>query len=192
MSLIKLQLSHLHQLYLIVSIGRNSVIKDRVIIKEGTIIGNDVEFREGAIVDQISDEVVKNNEFISLRHDSYVKIGDKSKIGVGTTIARGCLGKPEIGSGSRICDHVFVSHGVKIGDNTYIASGSNISRSAKIGNNIRIGPSVTITNNITISDGASITIGSVVVQDVTKSSRVTGNFAIDHVKFMKSWIRKIK
>ena len=177
-----------------VSIGKNSVIKDRVIIKKGAIIGNNVEIREGAIIGpEISEEVVKDNEFISLKHDSYVKIGDNSKIGVGTTIARGCLGKPtEIGSGSRICDHVFISHGVKIGDNTYIASGSNVSGSAKIGNNIWIGPSVTITNNITISDGASITIGSVVVQDVTKSSKVTGNFAVDHVRFMKDWIRKIK
>lgn len=54
-----------------------------------------------------------------------------------------------------------------------------------IGDNVWIGPGVTITNGIEVGNKASISIGSVVTKSVNDGSTVTGNFAIDHSKFIE-------
>jgi len=57
---------------------------------------------------------------------------------------------------------------------------------------VSIGPSASISSaGIVIGDKAVITTGSVVTQDVAPGQRVTGNFAIDHDKFI-AFLRGIR
>jgi UDP-3-O-[3-hydroxymyristoyl] glucosamine N-acyltransferase len=114
-------------------------------------------------------------------------------MGVGTVIARGLFGLPtHIGERRRICDKVYIAHCGQVGNDNYIASGSNLSGSVTVGNELWIGPGILVTNGITISDNANVTLGAVVASNVKPGERVAGHFAIDHVKFMKDWIRKKK
>ena len=62
---------------------------------------------------------------------------------------------------------------------------------SKIGDDVLIGPSASITSGLTIGDGAFITVGSVITKDVMAGTRVTGNFAIDHQKFI-TFIKSIR
>ncbi len=59
-----------------------------------------------------------------------------------------------------------------------------VAGSAKIGDDVWIGPSASVSSGVEIGDGASITLGSVVTKNVAPGQRVTGNFAIDHDKFI--------
>ena len=54
------------------------------------------------------------------------------------------------------------------------------------------GLSATIRNGITIGNGARINLGSVVTKDVTLGESVTGNFAINHSKFLLNLKNQIK
>jgi acetyltransferase-like isoleucine patch superfamily enzyme len=54
-----------------------------------------------------------------------------------------------------------------------------------------IGPNATIASEITIGDRANITLGAVVTRDVAADQHVTGNFAIDHKKFI-AFLRTIR
>jgi UDP-3-O-[3-hydroxymyristoyl] glucosamine N-acyltransferase len=177
-----------------VIMGENCVIKERCVIKSGTIMGDDVVIKEGAIVGaEITEIKMIGGKNISIKHDSNVIINDEVEIGINSIVSRGILGQSTIiGNGTRVCDQVFVSHRCQIGENSFIASGVNISGSSIIGDNVWIGPGAVISNGIKIEDGADITIGSVVVDKVSAGEKVTGNFAIPHMKFMLDWMRSKK
>jgi UDP-3-O-[3-hydroxymyristoyl] glucosamine N-acyltransferase len=56
--------------------------------------------------------------------------------------------------------------------------------SVRLGNDVWIGPNSTISNGVTVGDGAKVSLGAVVTRDVPAGARVTGNFAVDHEKFL--------
>ena len=66
-----------------------------------------------------------------------------------------------------------------------------VAGSTTIGDDVWIGPGASISSEIVIGNGASVTIGSVVVRDVAPGQKVTGNFAVDHKKFI-AFMRKIR
>jgi len=66
-----------------------------------------------------------------------------------------------------------------------------ISGNVRVGNDVWIGPSAAISNGITIGDNCWVSLGSVVTKDVQAGSRVSGNFAIDHEKFIQ-FIKSIR
>jgi UDP-3-O-[3-hydroxymyristoyl] glucosamine N-acyltransferase len=59
--------------------------------------------------------------------------------------------------------------------------------SARIGDDVWIGPNATISNQVQIGDGAAVSLGSVVVRDVRSGQRVSGNFAVDHRRFLSAF-----
>jgi UDP-3-O-[3-hydroxymyristoyl] glucosamine N-acyltransferase len=60
-----------------------------------------------------------------------------------------------------------------------------IAGSVDIGEDVWIGPSAVISSGIRIGDRAAITLGSVVTRSVEAGKRVSGNFAIDHERFIQ-------
>jgi UDP-3-O-[3-hydroxymyristoyl] glucosamine N-acyltransferase len=79
---------------------------------------------------------------------------------------------------------VKISHGVAIGRQSLIISNAYIAGRAKVGDCVYIGPQSTI-GHVKIGDGAFITMGSVVVSNVKKGEKVSGNFAIEHSRNMQ-------
>ena len=55
-----------------------------------------------------------------------------------------------------------------------------------VGDDVWIGVNATVSNRIKIGKGARVSLGSVVTKDVPAGQTVTGNFAIDHARFMKN------
>ena len=53
-----------------------------------------------------------------------------------------------------------------------------------IGDDVWIGPNATIINELKIGKSANISVGSFVTKDVTVGQRVSGNFAIEHSRFL--------
>ena len=177
-----------------VIVGENCVFMERCIVKRGTVLGNSVKIKEGAIVGaEISEQRSFGGKYVSIRHDAGVIIGDDVEIGQNTIVSRGLYGRnTTIGNNTRICANVFVTHCCQIGNNVLIAGGASLSGSVKVGDNVWIGPGVLTTNGIEIGNGANISLGSVVAADVKTNEQVTGNFAIPHVNFMRNWIKTKK
>jgi len=86
---------------------------------------------------------------------------------------------------------VHIAHGAAIGSKTRIAANAMIAGSVTIGENVWIGPSASISNGIIIGNNAEITLGAVVTKNVPENGHVSGNFAIDHHKFLE-FIKKIR
>ena len=72
-----------------------------------------------------------------------------------------------------------------------IAANAVIAGAAVLGERVGVGPSASISNGLSVGDDACVTLGAVVTAAVPAGARVSGNFAVDHERFL-SFLRSIR
>jgi len=165
-----------------VSILPNSIIGDNVIIRAGVVIGT-----EGFQFERTQDEILR------VIHAGGVLVGNRVEIQANCCVSKSLFGGfTELGDDTKLDNLVHIAHNVIIGKRCFLAACVMIAGTVTIGDDVSIGPSASISSaGIVIGDKAVITTGSVVTQDVAPGQRVTGNFAIDHDKFI-AFLRGIR
>jgi UDP-3-O-[3-hydroxymyristoyl] glucosamine N-acyltransferase len=164
-----------------VSILENSNLENDVIIRAGSVIGT-----EGFEFNRIDKKVMP------VIHVGGVILHSRVEIQGNTVVDKAVFqGFTEIGEDTKVDNLVHIAHNVRIGKRCLIIALAMIGGSVTIGDDVWIGPSASIAPGITIADGAFVSIGSVVTKDVARDQRVTGNFAIDHNKFI-AFIKSIR
>jgi UDP-3-O-[3-hydroxymyristoyl] glucosamine N-acyltransferase len=107
-------------------------------------------------------------------------------------VARALFGGETLVGEETVADNlVYIAHDVQIGRRVQICALVNILGRTIIEDEVYVGPSAVVRNGLRIGAKAKISIGAVVTQDVPAASIVTGNFAIDHDRFV-SHIRSIR
>jgi len=169
-----------------VIIGNACIIKSKVVIKKNSKIGNNVVIGHGTIIGSEGYEVRRiDKELIPVAHVGGVAIHDDVVIGSKVCIDKALFtDDTEILENSRIDNFTHVAHGVKIGKRCSIGASVMIGGKVIIGDDVVIEPRAVITDQISIGEKAHISMGAVVTKDVLPNQRVTGNFAIDHNKFL--------
>lgn len=120
-------------------------------------------------------------------HDGRVIIGNNVDIHASVMIDKGLMGRDTIVSDECKIDNLcHIAHRVFIGKKTRVAAGACIAGSTDIGENVWIGPHAVIANRISICDNARVLIGSVVIRNIKRPINVSGNFAVEHIKHLKS------
>lgn len=179
-----------------VVIGDRVIIENNVTIEENVIIGDDCIIHSGAVVGgkAFTFARMKDEAIIGLVDLGYVVLGKRVEIFPLSHIARGILptDKTIIGDDSKIDALVHIGHGAKIGKRTLIAASALISGNVKIGNDSWVGVNATISNRITIGNNARVSLGAVVTKDVADYETVTGNFAIEHERFIQQLKKSVK
>ena len=175
-----------------VRIGRRCEVGSNVSVLEGSILEDDVTLRAGVVVGSEGFQFMRfGQEVLPIVHAGGVLIHRGVELQANCSVSKSVFGGfTEIGEYSKLDNLVHVAHNCKIGNRCLIAACAMIAGSARIGDDVWIGPSASISSEITVGDGASVTLGSVVTKDVPPGKRVTGNFAIDHEKFI-SFLKKI-
>ena len=157
-----------------VSILENSILEDDVIIRAGSVIGT-----EGFEFKRVEKEIQP------VIHAGGVLLHSRVEIQANCCVSKTIFGGyTEIGEDTKLDNLVHVAHGVIIGKRCLLAACAMVAGSVRMGDDVWIGPSASISSGVEIGDGASITLGSVVTKNVAPGQRVTGNFAIDHDKFI--------
>jgi UDP-3-O-[3-hydroxymyristoyl] glucosamine N-acyltransferase len=169
-----------------VRIGRGTVIEPNVTILERTIIEEDVTLRAGCIIGSQGFYFSRiDGGIMGIAHAGGVVIHNRVEIQANTVVCSAVFHEPtEIGEDTKIDNLVHVAHNVKIGKRCLIVAHAMLGGNARIGDDVWIGPNASISNEISIGNGAFITLGSVVTRDVPPGHHVTGNFAIEHEKFL--------
>ncbi len=171
-----------------VIIGNNVTIEDKVVILGHVNIGDGSIIHCGSVIGACGNDFKRyGDHIIRTAHVGGVIIGENVEIDPNCCIERPMFSYEDtkIGNEVKIGALSFLAHGAKIGERTQLKGMVNLAGYVTIGNDVFIGPGVTISNLVNIDDEAHITIGSVVVSNVKKGGHVTGNFAIEHNKFME-------
>lgn len=173
----------------------NVEIGDGVIVEPGAVIGEHVSIGSGTRI--CARAVIGARSFNPARYKTRtVTMEDCGRIVIGSdvlicsqaVVVRGVLmGEvTEIGSGTKIDTFVHVAHGAYIGLRTFVASGAILGGNCQIGQDVWIGINATIRNRVHIGSAARVSMGAAVTKDVTAGQTVSGNFAIDHRRFLQN------
>jgi UDP-3-O-[3-hydroxymyristoyl] glucosamine N-acyltransferase LpxD len=169
-----------------VRIGERVIIEPQVTIHSGTIIGDDCIIRSGTRIGSNGYEFIREGDaLIQVKCAGRAILEHHVEIQHNCCVDRGMYGgdtllKPYV----KVDNLCHVAHDCVIGERTAVTGGSIIAGRTIIGSDVWVGPNTTISNGLTIGDASTITIGAVVTRDVAPGQTVTGNFAIDHAKFL--------
>lgn len=179
-----------------VTIGNNVTIEPFVVIKGRVTIGNNVIIRSGSVVGckGYSFAHSASGDNISVVDAAQIVIEDNVELFEKVTVTTGLFPweKTVIGSSTKIDVLGCVAHGTHIGRNCLLAGGCKCCGNCRVGNDVWIGPGAVLSNRIKVGDNARVSIGAVVTKDVPANMTVSGNFAIDHQKFMSNLKKSIK
>jgi len=175
-------------------IGNNVQIEEFVSIKANTVIYDNSILRAGTVIGGEGFEAKRMNEgILPVIHIGGVIIEENVEIKYNTCIDKAVYpwDNTVISKDCKIDNLIHIAHAVKIGKESLIAASSLIGGRSIIGEKVWIGAGSTISNNIIVGDGAKISIGSVVTKNVGIGQRVSGNFAVDHNKYLE-FIKSIR
>ncbi|WP_236974811.1 hypothetical protein [Membranihabitans maritimus] len=168
-----------------VEISAYTIIRKNTVICKGTSIGSFCEIGARGMQNIYVDGDIFNLEFMG-----GVEIGENCEI-----LSHAIIQKPyhayntKIGRQNRISVKTSIGHGSIIGNYNRIAGNGTLSGNVQIGNYVKMGPSVTISDAIKIGNFTRIRLGSVVSNNISENSDVSGNFALDHKKNLKNYAR---
>jgi|CZCB01.1.fsa_nt_gi UDP-3-O-[3-hydroxymyristoyl] glucosamine N-acyltransferase len=172
-----------------VSIGNNVTIEEFVSIKENTIIGDNTFIGAGTVVGGEGYEFKRlpNGEVLSVKHAGWTKIGSNVEIQYNVCIDKAIYpwDATIINDFCKIDNLVHIAHGVKLGKAVFLVAGSLIGGRTIIKDRTWIGVGATVSNGLVVGEEARVNIGAVATLNVDDGSAVTGNFAIEHKKFIQ-------
>lgn len=164
-----------------------AVVHERCTIEAGTRI------HAHSVIGADAYEIVMIDGMQTLRPQTGgVAIGSHCEILSGSRLTRAAFaGLTTLGDHTVLDCNVVVSHDVHIGSNVRIGGSSWIGGRVTIGDWASIGPGSTIGNGIVVGARAKVSLGAVVTRDVAPDAHVSGNFAIEHSKFV-SFLRSVR
>jgi UDP-3-O-[3-hydroxymyristoyl] glucosamine N-acyltransferase len=172
-----------------VRIGNNVIIEEFVSIKENTIIGDNTFVGAGTVVggDGYEFKRLPNGEVLSVKHAGWTNVGSNVEIQYNVCIDKAIYpwDATMISDFCKIDNLVHIAHGVKLGKAVFLVAGSLIGGRTIIKDRTWIGVGATISNGLIVGEGARVNIGAVATLNVEDGSAVTGNFAIEHKKFIQ-------
>jgi UDP-3-O-[3-hydroxymyristoyl] glucosamine N-acyltransferase len=177
-----------------VRIASDCFVEAGAVVLEHVELGQGCVIRAGAIVGAEGfHPVAYGDGIVNMPHHGRVRIGQGVEVGAGSVVCRSVFSSPtSIGNGTIIGPMTYVAHGTTIGTHCRIAAAVRICGSSIIGDRVFVGPNAVIANLIEIGDDARVSLGSVVVRNVEPGQAVSGNFAIDHQKFIQLWARSAR
>lgn len=168
-------------------IGEDCTLHPRVVLYDGTLIGDRVILHSGCVVGSDGfGYAQEGGTHVKIPQVGRVVIEDDVEIGANTTVDRGALEETRIGRGSKIDNLVQVGHNVVLGAGCILVAQSGISGSTALGAGVVIAGQSGAVGHIRIGDGAKVGAKSAVTKDVPPGGFVTGHPAQDH----RLWLRE--
>jgi UDP-3-O-[3-hydroxymyristoyl] glucosamine N-acyltransferase len=162
------------------SIGPGSYIRERTIIGENCSIGDGIVIGLDAL--EIFEGVIPRK---ILYQSGGVKIENNVTILSKCTVVRATFGGfTTIGEESIADVLIHIAHDVQIGKRVTIIACAEISGRCELGDDSYIGPNACLRNGVKIGRNSTVSMGAVVTRDVPDDTVVSGNFAVEHSKWL--------
>jgi UDP-3-O-[3-hydroxymyristoyl] glucosamine N-acyltransferase len=172
-----------------VRIAAGCRIEPGAVVLEGSTLAEDVVVRAGAVVGAEGFQPVPYaGGQQNLPHYGSVELRRGVEVGANAVVCRSAFNEPtEIGEESVLGPQVYVAHGARIGARCRLAASARVAGSARLGDDVFVGPNAVVSSRVAVGSGARVSLGAVVVRDVPPGETVTGNFAVEHERFLAAW-----
>ncbi len=178
-----------------VKIGRNVVIEANVVINENVTIEDNVIIHSNSVIGGRSFDFAKSSDgkMVGWIDAGNVLIRTGVEICSSAHIAQACLSEDVtlLDENCKIDSFVHLGHGAHIGKRSLIAAGAIIGGNSVVGDDSWVGINATVSNRVIVGNNARLSLGSVATKNVDDNATVTGNFAIEHHRFLENLKRSI-
>jgi UDP-3-O-[3-hydroxymyristoyl] glucosamine N-acyltransferase len=173
-----------------VIIGNNVVVEEFVSIKKNVIIGDGSIIRTGAVIGGAGYEFKQVGDVVvGVSHLGGVCIGEGVEILHNACVCAAVFpwDNTVIGSQTKVDNLAYISHCCKIGKRNNIIGGAVLCGSVVTEDDVYIGPNATL-SRVKMKNRSKASLGSVVIRNVPEGMTVSGNFAIEHTKLLRSMV----
>lgn len=186
-----------------VQIGEDCYIEPMCLIGHDVVIGNHARIHSGTVIKnaKIGDNFLANENAVigangftmaeDENKDKYriptlgkVLIGNNVEVGSHDNISCGSGGDTIIEDNVKLDTQVHIGHDVYLHKNVEITAGAIVGGFVEVGEDSFIGINATLRNRISLGKGSRVSMGAVVTKDVASVQTVSGNFAVDHKRFL--------
>ena len=172
-----------------VKIGKNTIIGPNTVIHEFVTIGDDVIIGPNNVLGGPAYQFYMDGEdLVNVLTMGELVIEDKVETQSSVSIDNAVFKTATVGKNTKIDSYAQIAHDFICGVRCLIMAHAVISGRVTMGDEVYIGPNVSIVNGLMLGNHSKASIGSVVTRDVKEGQAVTGNFAIEH----KKWINFVK
>ena len=179
-----------------VIIGDNVTIEPMAVLMGRIVLEDNVVIRSGAVIGckgfSFSKDEDGNN--VSVVDTAKIILKDGVEIFENVTISIGIFPWEEtvIGENTKIDAQCHVGHGTHTGKNCLLAAGCRCCGNTLLGNNVWIGVGAIVSNRVSVGTNARVSIGAVATKNVPDEMTVSGNFAIEHHRFLENLKKSIQ
>lgn len=170
-----------------VVIGENTKIDAFAVVNNDVTIGENCHIYEHAVIGTPGFYYFMDGGRRTLVQPAgKVILGDNVAVHTNSSVEYGVVvGDTRIGRNTVIDNTCLIGHDSVIGDNCTIAAGTTLAGGVIMGDDVLAGVGVTIAPSVRVGSGATLSSGAVLTKTVEPNQHVSGNFAIDHKKYLK-------
>ena len=161
-----------------VSVRRGSVLGDRVILHNGSVIG----------ADGFGFEPDAQGRLHKVPQVGIAEIHDDVEIQALAAVDRAAMGATVVGEGTKIDNLAQIGHGCVIGKHSVICGQVGLAGSTKVGNHVMLGGQAGSAGHITIGDGTQAAAKSGIMTDLAPGSRVGGAPAMPMSEILRATV----
>lgn len=177
------------------AIGDDSVLYPNVSVYHGCQIGQRAIIHSGAVIGSDGFGFAPDGmDWVKIPQLGIVRIGDDVEIGANSAVDRGTLSDTVIGDGCKIDNLVHIAHNCQIGARTVLAGCTGIAGSTTLGEHCIVGGAGMISGHLNIAGGTTVSGGSLVMKNILKPGVYTSVFPLDtHDEWLRnaSHIRRL-
>ncbi len=169
-----------------VTIGKNVFIGPHTKIHENVSIGDNVVIMENCAIGTIPFYYVgEGPERFPLKGQGGVRIGNNVHIHPFNAVEQSVIFQDTVIGDNTVIDNLcLIGHDVQIGHDVTIPGGNTIGGWVEIGDYTNMGLNCAVAPNVTIGENCKVSIGGIVTKDMPNKTHFSGNFAIEHDKFI--------
>ncbi len=177
-----------------VRIGPGTIVEPNATILPDVVVGARCVVRAGAVLGSEGFEHKRTSRgILSVLHTGRVVLGDDVEVGANACLDKGLTGDRDtvVGDFTKIDNLVHIAHGVQLGRRCLVIASAVIAGSVTVEDDAWVGPNATVAPQLTVGRAAFVSLGAVATRSVAPGQQVSGNFAIDHRRFL-DFLRTIR